>query len=982
MNPIGSEILPEHTEIAPSRGGEYVWPDEDRFADGHQTNWLRLVDHAAVIPADYNLEQVQNYFREHPHYKYAAVLDGEEIAGLCSELAVTRLLSMRGGLGFAVYAKTAVVRHIDRNSLRISKDLSILEGLNQVMSRKEDFFDDVILADGEGKYLGLISVQTLMLLQHRISHLQLWQLQEFADALNHNNAELAVARDQALQAAESKSSFLANMSHEIRTPLNGILGMIKILMRTALSPDQRKYSTTVLNSANALLTILNDILDFSKIEAGKMRLESIDFDLADIVEEVVQLLGERAREKKIELFTWIDVGVSTKIKADPTRLRQVLLNLISNAIKFTDKGEVVIRIRSVECEQGYAGLRVQVQDTGIGISQDAQDRLFGAFEQADHSTGRRYGGTGLGLAICKKIIELFGGSIGVESQLGIGSTFWFEIAVPKQTLADGTAEEAEDKTNLWGLRVLLVSESEAFGAYLGQHLRRWNTVFRNARNGKEALELLDRQNANGVQFECICIDSRLPDMSSLELSKKLRDANNSGRVILFTSFQDEIKGEQAREAGIFDLIAKPIKPVELRDSMLQARSGHERRLAKPVQVQETATDPAEQLPPLHLLLVEDSLVNQEVAILLLEGWGHRVDVAGHGLEALEKLRHHRYDGILMDCQMPEMDGYEATKTIRNTDTRLQEHDTYIIAMTANAMPGDRERCLDCGMNEYLGKPIEEDELVSALKKCLQHLESSGKKRCLDGAVNISKRKTPEAEPQKPVQTAVKNSEEEPYFPERLINLFIQETETRLEELKRALAQDATSDLRRIIHTIKGTAANFRANELHRVTLSMEERLHAGDNEAIPVLLIEAREAFRHTKERFGRNRQDREKPVDNHNHRPKSSYEPVSHVADEAEEPYFPARLVELFITETGSRILELGELFHQGDLQQSLVVLHNIKGTVGNFRAKQLHTLVIKMESALQDSDLDGSGKLLRQIESEFKRVCVQLMPSIGVRP
>jgi len=306
-----------------------------RYAQGNKINWVDLIDSKTKIPADYNLEQVQGVFRKNQELKFAVILEGERVVGLCSERRISRILSMRGGLGFAVYARNPVMRHADQNHLVVKTSDQVQDVLNMVMGRENRFFDDVVLTDEDDKFLGLISARSLMLLQHRISHLQLEQLTSLTSELNSNNLELEKARDVALQAAESKSAFLANMSHEIRTPLNGILGMIKILMRTALNQSQHRFATTILNSANALLTILNDILDFSKIEAGKMTFETVDYDLSDVIEEVVQLLVERAREKKLELFAWIDPDVCTKIKSDPTRMRQVILNLVTNSIKFT-----------------------------------------------------------------------------------------------------------------------------------------------------------------------------------------------------------------------------------------------------------------------------------------------------------------------------------------------------------------------------------------------------------------------------------------------------------------------------------------------------------------------------------------------------------------------------------------------------------------------------------------------------------------------
>ena len=822
-----------------------------RFAGGEDSDWATLIDTQASISAACTLEQVQNYFRHNEEMKFAAVLDGGNILGLCSERRISRILSMRGGLGFAVYSKNSVLRHLRSDYLIIVRGTPVRQVLDRVMTRQDNFFDDVILTETDGKYLGLIGARTLTLLQHRISHIQ-------TDRLNQNNAELAVARDAANRAAESKSAFLANMSHEIRTPLNGILGMIKILMRTHLTPDQSRFANTVLNSANALLTILNDILDFSKIEAGKMNFESIDFDLADVVEEIVQLLSERAHEKKLDFFSWIDPDVCTRIKADPNRIRQVILNLSANAIKFTEKGEVIIRVENVSETASRTRLRISVIDTGIGIAKEAQTRLFGAFEQADSTTSRRYGGTGLGLAISKKIVQLLDGKIGLDSEHGRGSTFWFEVDLPKQNIPSNSTHEQE--AGFHGLRLLLVNDSVSFGSYLDKHLSRWNIRCYQARSAAEAREILQARSEEGVPFEFVVLDSRLPDGNGLELAAEWNrlPAGRKPNIALLTSFEDELVEEHWRSAGVSGVVSRPVKPRELRNCI--QRNLHEQPLPhmteRPARPEPLVVEPPRniieqhvEMPSLNILLVEDSEVNREVALYLLESWGHKVETAENGRLAVEKLSDRRYDCILMDCQMPEMDGYEATRIIRQPDSPVQDHHVFIIAMTANAMPGDRERCLQSGMNDYVGKPFEESDLVRSLRRC--HDENTRRTQPPDDPIipppvpTLVKTPSPVLiPPAVPQAAAAQNAnDDEPYFPARLVNLFLTETENRLNELSNALASSDKVLVHRITHTIKGSAGNFRARTLYETAAEMEGRARDGNLSGVWELLPQARQDF-------------------------------------------------------------------------------------------------------------------------------------------
>jgi signal transduction histidine kinase/DNA-binding response OmpR family regulator len=852
-----------HAPSEPADSPEERPATPDRYSNAASTRWADLIDSTATLPSAMTLEHVQQFFRENEHETFAAVLEGTRIVGLASELSLSRKLTASRGLGYCVYAKTALSRHVEPECLIIREDDPVRDVLRRVMTRTQGFFDDIIVTDAGGKFLGLIRTRTMMLLQHRISLDQVGELESLATQLNQNNVELERARDAATQATEMKSSFLANMSHEIRTPLNGILGMVKILLRTPLADSQRRYASTVLQSANALLSILNDILDFSKIEAGKMSFESVPFDLSDLAEESVQMLAERAREKGLEIFSWTDPEATTQVLGDPTRLRQVILNLASNAVKFTDKGQVVIRIHQLRKSPTHTTLKITVEDTGIGIAPEIQSRLFTAFEQGDRSTSRKFGGTGLGLAISKKIIDLCGGTIGCESQPGQGSTFWFTLDLPRQTTGL-TPRSREDE--LWGLRILIAHDNPAFGEYLENNLSRWKVVTRVVRSSSEALATVQAQSTRGTAFDVVIADHQMAGFDGLELARRLHQdpANRRTKTILLTTFDDEIPGERCAEAGVAATLTKPLKPSELYHTIARslAREGAPeekippvlRSLSLPAGAAASPTPPVEApppaltttaqeraCPPLKLLLVEDSPVNREVALILLGSWGHQLDTAEHGLHALEKLRQHTYDAVLMDCQMPEMDGYAATRAIRDPQSSVLDHHIPIIAMTANAMPGDRERCLEAGMNDYVGKPIDEAELLAALLRCAHR--NSTATTVESHAASSPKNAIPASEP-------ASASDDEPYFPARLIQLFLKETENRLGDLTAAFERRDGDALQRIAHTIKGTAGNFRAQRLYELARDIESMARAGQIEPLQSPVAEIRSTFAAVREKY------------------------------------------------------------------------------------------------------------------------------------
>jgi len=878
----------------PASAAAPALPDQDRYEAGESVRWSQLIDSTATLPSAMTLEHVQQFFRENEHETFAAVLDGGRIIGLASELSLSRKLTASRGLGYCVYAKTALSRHIEPECLIIREDDPVRPVLQRVMTRTQGFFDDIIVTRTDGSFLGLIRTRTLMLLQNRITNLQVDKLETLALQLNENNAELERARDAATQAAEMKSTFLANMSHEIRTPLNGILGMVKILLRTPLAEAQRRYASTVLNSANALLSILNDILDFSKIEAGKMSFESLPFDLSDLTEEAVQLLAERAREKKLEIFSWCDAQASTRVIGDPSRLRQVILNLASNAVKFTEKGQIILRIEQLRETPTHATLKVSVQDTGIGIPPEVKARLFSAFEQGDRSTSRKFGGTGLGLAISKKIIDLCGGSIGCDSTPGQGSTFWFTLELPKQPGASASGQREDD---LWGLRILVAHDNPAFAAYIENNLARWKVVTRVTPTAAEALAAIHAQATRGTPFDFVISDIQFGSTRGTDFSREIHadPAHSRTKVILLTTIDGEIPPERCAEARVTATVAKPVKPSELYRTLTQSLSSTSSPTASsssspspsplptaPELPPAPAPAPAapalpistsaqeRACPPLHLLLVEDSEVNREVALILLGSWGHTLDTAENGKVAVEKLSQAAYDGVLMDCQMPEMDGYEATRVIRDPSSPVLNHGIHIIAMTANAMPGDRERCLQAGMNDYVGKPIEEAELLAALLRCsarkaapapsteapTPEATTPGTTAAAPTPSSPSTHSAAQAELPVPVPTPAAVPEptpapapkppaadDEPYFPARLIQLFLRETSSRLADLTEAYERQDADSVQRIAHTIKGTAGNFRAQRLYELAREVELATRQGRMHELNGQIGQMREAF-------------------------------------------------------------------------------------------------------------------------------------------